>query len=324
MSDSVGLFGMLCTDVETDDAFNLFDLITGHPRTVPLSESSVEARVALRAAAPSPEAWFPSLILSLPSAECVAAGSEYGLGELVDGIVDWSSGQKLAAVAFPYLRSRDTELGAVLGKHGFTKSPITFTCELHLPGTGFDDYLANFTKHRRQSIRREIRVVEESGVEIRKRGLGECLDELVGLRLSLKRKYGRTPNEPKENRTFAGLMDNFSEDELHLLTAEVEGSMIGFGLDLIWNGVWHGLLSGTNYDDPRSKFVSFELDFYSPFRRAYEMGIKEFQLGIASWDAKQHRGADLVPMDMWTLPLDPALQSSVESSAQLTELAGAE
>lgn len=315
-----GLFGMVCSTAETDDGFNLFDIVAGAPRTLPLTDESIEARAKIRQEAPPTTNWFPNLVVSLPSAECVLVGDESKALALAAGIVDWAREQSLAAVTVPYLRRRDTALNAALDDLGFTRSAGTFTSELQLPGSNFDDYLASFTKHRRQSIRHEMRVVAEAGVEIRKRTLSECIDQLVELRLSLKRKYGRTPNEPKERKTFEDLMSNFSDDELHVLTAEAGTATIGFGLDLIYNDVWHGIVSGTDYDDPRSNFVSFELDFYSPIRRAYEIGIKEFQLGLASWEAKHHRGAALVPMDVWTLPLNPALKDAVETSAAVTRL----
>lgn len=321
---SVGLFGMLCQTAATDDAFNLFEIVAGIPRTMPLTEEATAARADLHKSIPPAEAWFPNMILSLPSAECAlvgsAAGSREAVGTLVDGIIEWARGQSLAAISFLYVRRPQAVLEAALSERHFIRSALTHTCELHLPGSEFEDYLGMFSKHRRQSIRREIRVVEGAGVEIRRRGLGECLDQLVELRLALKRKYGRSPNEDKERRTFSGLMDNFSEDELNLFTAEADGRVLAFGLDLIWNGVWHGLLSGTDYDDPKSNFVSFHLDFYSPIRRAYEIGVREFQMGTASWEAKHHRGCALVPMDAWTLPVDPKLAPAVSESASRTRL----
>jgi len=313
-----GLFATLAGTAATDDAFNLHDVLFGAPRTMPLADDAIAAREQRREQSPARDEWFPNLVVTLPSAECLPVGP--GAADpkttevLVDGIVDWARRNELAAVSFLYLRRTHTALTDTLASRAFTRLPLSFTGELHLPGTGFDDYLAALPKQRRRSVRKEMETVEDAGVTIRRRDVKECLDDLVELRLALKRKYGRTPNPDKERSSFHGLIDEFSPDELHLLTAEIGEQLLGFGLDIVYNGVWNGVVSGTNYDDPRSDSVSFCLDYYEPVRHAYERGVRTLAFGMAAWEAKRNRGCELVPLDGYVLALRDDLAPAVAAA----------
>lgn len=315
-----GLYGTVAETEATDDAFNLYDVLTGEPRTMPLTDDERAGRAALRAASPPRAAWFPNLVLTLPSAECVPVGpgatDRTVVRHLIGAIVQWATEQGMVAVAALYVRRRHTALTEALTASAFTSRPVSATAELHLPGTGFDDYLASLSKQRRRSARVEEARVRAAGVRIERRPLAEMLDRLVELRVEAKRKYGRTPNPEKERRSFEALAAELG-DRLHLLVAEVvaDGKVIGFGLDVVVDGVWHGIVNGIAHDDPRTDSVAFALDYYEPIRAAYRLGVREMQFGMAAWETKRNRGCTLVPLDGFVLPLDVALAPTVAAAS---------
>lgn len=320
----VGIAGMAAENPDFDAPVNVYELLTGSPPWMPLTEKSAELRHEVKEKTPPAGSWFPNLVVTLPSARCMTVGSNRGsaanVDRLVDELIDWAREQKMAAISFLYLPPVESVLEAALTNRGLLRLPLTHNCELSLPGDNFDDYLTMLSSGRRNSIRREIREVAEANLRIERRPLDECVDDLVRLRLRQKQKYGRAQNEPKARRAFTGLIDNFPPEDLLLFVAEAEGSMVSFSLYLAEGPTWHALLTGTEYDDPRWKFAYFDLLFYTPIRHAYESGARRLDLGGASWEAKRNRGCDLVRHDGFLLAFSPELMEAATESARVTEL----
>lgn len=322
--DDLGIAGMVADTSEFDAPVNIYELLNGTPPWMPLTDESIELRSKVTESAPPIESWFPNLVVTLPAAACLTVGpgedSRQKVDQLVGEVIDWARNRRMSSISFLYVPPNEKVLQTSLLNRGLVRLPLTLNCELSIPGMSFDDYLESLPGGRRNSVRRELREVADSGLVIRRRPLDECLEEVVRLRLSLKKKYGRSQNEPKARRAFTGLMENFPPDNLFLFSAEADGSMVSFSLYLAKGTTWHALLTGTEYDDPRWKFAYFDLLFYTPIRHAYEAGARLLDLGGASWEAKRNRGADLFRWYGFILPLDPELEEAVSESARVTEL----
>lgn len=321
---SIGIAAMLADTPEFDEPLNLYEILTGTPVWTPLTEESQQLRDKIRRSAPPPEEWLPNMVVSLPSGQCITVGPDSGskeaIDDLVEGVINWTRQHGMAAVSFLYLNPEETALAESLARQGLFRLPITVNCELNLPGESLEDYFQMLPGNRRTSIRREIRQVREEGLTIRRRGLEECLEELVRLRLELKRKYGRSQNEAKARHAFTGLIENFPPEQLFLFTAESEAKMVSFSLFLQGDQAWYALMTGTEQDDPRWKFVYFDLLFYTPVGHAYEAGVRRIDFGAASWQAKRNRGCDLIPIYGFILPLRPELEKTVVESVRVTQL----
>lgn len=320
----VGLGAMLARDPSFDAPVNIHELLTGTPPWTPLTDESWKERTRIRSTGPPAESWFPNLAVTLPSGVCLTVGpgakSDEAVDELVGEIIEWARERSMAILGFLFVAPEEEVLSRVLSKRELIKARLSYDCQLELPGKMIEDYLAFLPGKRRNSVRREMRHVEEAGVIIRRRHLDECLEDLVELRLQLKRKYGRSPNEEKARGAFTGLIDNIPREEIYLFTAEAGGEMVSFSLFLAEGNRWHALMTGTEYDDPRWRFLYFELIYYSPIKAAYEAGARRLSFGAASWEAKLNRGCILVPLYGYFLPLRAELEHSVEHAAQATDL----
>jgi hypothetical protein len=153
----LALYGTVVTGGRAE-VFTLPYILTGDPRELPLSGATRATRAAWRTSSPDgapsrlppDDAWYPHLVVMLPGYEChplgPLAGDPEALAMLTGAIVGWAAARSLRAVAFLYTPPSAAALRKALAARGFHRVPLAYTCELELPGNGFEDYLAGLAR----------------------------------------------------------------------------------------------------------------------------------------------------------------------------------
>ncbi|GII62164.1 hypothetical protein Skr01_22490 [Sphaerisporangium krabiense] len=311
----LALYGTVLDREATGEIFDLPYILAGDPRVFPLSEASRAARATWRP--PPAESWYPNLVVMLPGYECHALGplaaDPGALSELVGAIVAWAKEQELRAVAFLYTPPGAAALRQALPGHGFTRVPLSYSCELPLPGAGFDDYLAALPRKQRTETRRELRVLAAAGVRVRAVPVTDVPEDVVTLKCAHSAKYNGGPADRAKVR--ARLRGLCALRDPLLFRAERDGTLVGYGLFARYGDVWYCVSTGMDYARAESRNAYFATVFYEPVRLAPEAGVRRVHYGQATWRAKMSRGCEAVEMPGWVRAEDPALARVVADSA---------
>lgn len=291
----------------------------------PLTDSARAARAELAGSAPGPHEWLPSLVVMLPGYECVPVGPAStdgaALTALVSGVLRWAADAGVPTVTFLYTRPGQTELAATLRAAEFTELPLTYSWDLHLPGTGIDDYLAALPCKRRREAHREARTLAEAGVRVGVADVEPAFDDLVRLRCDLVAKYRGGADADRERSRLRTMIDVVAGGDPTLLLASVDGVPLGFALFAPHRDEWLCLAVGFDYSDSRSRLTYFGTAYYRAVETAYETGVTTIGYGQGAWQAKRARGCRPTLMTGWVHSTDPALGAAARASAAVTRLA---
>jgi hypothetical protein len=316
-------FASVQTTSRPTEFFDLHHIIARPTPDFPLTDQSRANRTELSRTAP--EKWVPSLIVMLPGYECVPVGPNStepkALAALVEGTLDWAADQGIPTVAFLYLRPAQQELADALRDKEFTRLPLTYTWDLHLPGEGIEDYLTALPRKRRKEIRREVRSLAESGVDIRPADVWPVFDELVDLRCQLVVKYRGHADRAWEEARLRTMVADVAGGHPTLLLATADNIPVGFALFAPNRHEWLCLAVGYDYANPRSRLTYFGAAYHYAAEAAYVAGIRTLGYGQGSWQAKRARGCKPTLMTGWAHSTDPALATAIRASAAITELA---
>jgi predicted N-acyltransferase len=162
----------------------------------------------------------------------------------------------------------------------------------------FDDFTSPMAKKRRYRIARELRDFEDSSFRLREGRLSEW-SEVAGRLLSEHHRRFGHEDTPEM------LVDHFGRqaahlDELsHVLVCEQAGVPVGFVLSYEWDGAWYVRAAGAADGLRGASAAFFNLVYYAPIRAALERGIRRYDVGPSSLQAKLLRGAQLEPR--WSL-----------------------
>lgn len=199
-----------------------------------------------------------------------------------------------ASVCFPHVDVRDTDLVALLKSRGFRSHTSAHYAWLPIPAGGFDQFLAEMSKHRRRRVRLERRALAEAGVEVHLEPLTKALAPRLGeLDSNLLKKYGN-PASPEHS---AGLLTWIAEvmgDDAMVSVARQNGSIIGFGMVLRSRARgeehWFGHRAGFDYDAQGKLPLYYDVLYYRVLDAAAQAGVSVLHAGIGSVDAKLARG----------------------------------
>jgi hypothetical protein len=177
----------------------------------------------------------------------------------------------------------------------------------------FDDYLQSFRRTTRRAMQRDLKRTQDAGIDLRILqdfgGLGESFAAMYQATYARHgTSYYRHPANfwktlADQCGTAAEAAAAFHQDELIgfsvLLESRRRGEMWTYRIGRRVDGPWG--------DAP----YYFALSFYTPIRRAIELGCRRLWLGPAGYGAKRVRGAEQVPLfsyfwfprrfDRWTL-----------------------
>lgn len=157
--------------------------------------------------------------------------------------------------------------------------------------TSFDDFLSRFRSKRRHQIRRERRLLKESGVSVSV----YVGDEVQAEHIPIIYGFYRTT---VEKYFFGNLYLNLSffehlythlRSNLCLLLAERDGEVIGGSFNLVEDGVLYGRYWGC-HDEVEVPFLHFEVCSYRGIELCIDRGWRRFEAGAGGGGHKFGRG----------------------------------
>lgn len=162
----------------------------------------------------------------------------------------------------------------------------------------FDDYLFSFRRTTRRAFQRDMRRTEEAGVEFQfLPSFHEHKETLADLYSKTYAKYGNSFY--RHPSYFWNALQTHLGDRAEAIVAKKDGAMLGFSI-LLHNerrGEMYTYRIGRQADDSCDGIpYYFGLSFYGPIQRAIERNYRRIWLGPASYEAKNVRGADQVPL----------------------------
>lgn len=243
---------------------------------------------------------LPTLLLMYPNYDCYPVGSgadDPQVAEsLVSGIRAWCLHEGLVSISLLYAGDRATSLLGALRGAGAAIAPMTETCILDVTWPDLDGYIRSLPATWRGSVRKELARISDNGVRLEVEDLDIAEPELLALRGNLVAKYGGIPSREKDTNVIAHVRTHFSTDEVSLYTARFDDRLLNFALMLRDGSTWTAFMTGSDYEDPRSRYGYFAVTYYQPAAAAPVLGIDRIIYGSGSWEAKRLRGCRMEPL----------------------------
>lgn len=173
----------------------------------------------------------------------------------------------------------------------------------------FDDYLAHFRTKRRNQIKREMREMDDQGVQIDVLSGEEIPDALFPRMFALyktqidKLYWGRQYLEPR----FFDLLARRFKRNLCFVVARYQGEIIAGTFNVQKNGVFYGRYWGAFRD---LRHLHFNVCYYAAIDHCIKHGLVRFEPG-AGGDFKRLRGFDPQPTVSMHFFADPRLAAAV-------------
>jgi len=174
---------------------------------------------------------------------------------------------------------------------------------------GFEDYLAHFRTKRRNQIKREIREMEEQGVEIEVLS-GETIPDVLLPRMYALYKahidklyWGRQYLQPR----FFELLGRRFKRNLCFVIARYQGEIIAGTFNVQKNGVFYGRYWGAFRE---LRHLHFNVCYYAAIAHCIKNGFVRFEPG-AGGDFKRLRGFDPQPTVSMHFLADQRLAAAV-------------
>lgn len=197
-----------------------------------------------------------------------------------------------------YVRAAQAGTAAALlgGGTEVTVLPVALDSVIRTRGTGFDDYLRDFTgprASRRRKIGYERRRFAGAGHDVGRERLADCHGELAPLLMQLQHKHGQGGTVESSARLIAAQARHLDGT---VFTCRRDGRLTGFSLAYRWHDALYVRMAGFDYPRLADAFEYFNLTTYLPVEHAFRLGLSEVHLGMESYRAKVLRGAVLTPM----------------------------
>ncbi|MEW2165515.1 GNAT family N-acetyltransferase [Streptomyces sp. NPDC007084] len=258
------------------------------------------AREVLREVADGdPAALLPSLVCGgrhLGRTRALA-GPDAGPGDveaLVERAEELAEERGAASVCFPHVDVRDAGLTGLLHARGYRSHLSAHYAWLPIPPGGWDEFLANMSKHRRRRVRLERRALAEAKVEVHLEPLTKALAPRLGeLDCNLLRKYGN-PASPEHSASLLSWISEVMGEDAMVSVARQDGIIIGFGMVLRSRArgeeQWFGHRAGFDYDAQGKLPLYYDVLYYRVLEAAAREGVAVLHAGIGSIEAKLARG----------------------------------
>ena len=178
----------------------------------------------------------------------------------------------------------------------------------------FEDYLRLFRSKRRNKLRREIREMDDMGIEISVASGNDIEDHLFPILYELYKTHIEKLywGQLYLNQAFFEHLANRFKRNLCFITASYQGRIVAGTFNVQKNGVFYGRYWGA-FEDLR--YLHFNVCYYAAIDHCIRTGIHRFEPG-AGGDFKQLRGFEArLTHSMHHLP-HPALNKAVSEFLQ--------
>ncbi|MEU8759672.1 GNAT family N-acetyltransferase [Streptomyces sp. NPDC048659] len=198
------------------------------------------------------------------------------------------------SICLPYVDASDVLQREVLAERGYVSHESGRFASLTLPGEGFMDYAMALPGRRSRRVRSERRHIEDSGVWITLDPLDPAdIPRLAALETQLFGKYGMTGWDPRRSEAVLRAAAERLGGRALVSRAELDGSVVGFGLVLAHGDAWFAHRAGFDYAAVGKLPLYYELLYYTLADHAPRHGVRTVHYGIGSTEAKVSRGCGL-------------------------------
>jgi hypothetical protein len=202
---------------------------------------------------------------------------------------------------WPYLISSDVDIVVASGNRlaGTARSGVHLIgadCVIDVVGATVDDHVTVLpTRQRRTNFRREAQRFTDSRLEIRRVDLPEYWPRLGPLMAAVQQKYGHQQSADEMKTRLRRQGEHLAARAV--VFACFDGDIIvGFALAYRWGDELALRVVGFDYDRLLGADEYAQLAVHAPLRYCYLHGLRRLHLGIASYEAKCRRGAQLRPL----------------------------
>jgi uncharacterized protein len=237
----------------------------------------------------------------LIAAQTRSAGAVH-LAELITAATE-APWVKPGAWWWPYLTAADVDLVVAAGRRaaGPVRSVhlVGADCVIDLVGASIDDHVAALpTRQRRTNFRREQRRFDDSGLEIRRVGLGGYWAQLGPLLAAVQQKYGHRQSAEDLSLRLRRQGEQLESHAVVFVCFDGD-TAIGFALAYRWGAELALRVVGFDYGRLTGTDEYAQLAVHAPLRYCYEHGLRRLHLGTESYEAKCRRGAQ--PRPLWAV-----------------------
>ncbi|QDE90510.1 GNAT family N-acetyltransferase [Myxococcus xanthus] len=208
---------------------------------------------------------------------------------ILQGLRELATSERLPLYFYGVERD-DTTLREALTSATFQEIFIYDDNVMDVPGDSFDAYLGQFKSDVRRVLKKEMAHARDAGVRFeRVSRMGEMAEQLERFYEVTYSKYGS--EHLRHPSTFWAALDQHVSPEAEAVVAYQNGDPIGFSLLLHKNDEMWFYRVGRAEAGASETPLYFNLAFYEPLRRAYELGVKKLWLGASGYETKRRRGA---------------------------------
>jgi hypothetical protein len=213
---------------------------------------------------------------------------------VLDAVDELAAQLDARTAGFMFVDEPDVRLTTALTDHGYHRFVHGQSSVLDVVGTTLDDYLAQRSKKRRWSIRKEIRQLAEAGVSYRVRPLDEdTIAQITPLEIALEARYGVDDDIESAARNHR-VVSRHLGDQIRTMAAEADGRVRGFLNFVHWRDDITIRQAGFDYAFQGSLPLYFGVLFYAMVPFAMEVGARHIHYSVESETAKRSRGCRTV------------------------------
>ncbi|MCK8601952.1 GNAT family N-acetyltransferase [Desulfoferrobacter suflitae] len=204
--------------------------------------------------------------------------------------------QNLSTARIYFLNQAAPVLHSLLSQRGYIRLSSDYCAWFNHAYTSFDDYLGSFKSSRRTKIKREIRTIRESGIEVEMlpgtTAPGEYFNEMYQLYEQTWEKHMGPALRPFLNATFFRLLGQVFSHRSSFSVARRGNQNIALAIFYHKAGSLYGRYWGCHQEVP---FLHFVTCYYHPIEFAIKNGFDMMDPGFGG-EHKTIRGYEPVPV----------------------------
>jgi predicted N-acyltransferase len=208
---------------------------------------------------------------------------------VIQGLQEFAASEQLP-IYFYGVDSEDTALREALTGAAFQELYIFDDNVIDVRGENFEAWLGQFKSDARRLLKKEMASARDAGVRFeRVSRLGEMGEQLERFYETTYSKYSK--DHLRHPPAFWAALEQHVQPQAEAVVAYQGSEPIGFSLLLHKReDLWFYRVGRAEADASETPLY-FNLAFYEPMRRAYELGAKRLWLGPSGYETKRRRGA---------------------------------
>ncbi|WP_234023798.1 GNAT family N-acetyltransferase [Sorangium cellulosum] len=208
---------------------------------------------------------------------------------IVEGLRELAASEQ-CPLYFYGVAEEDAALREALTEASFQELFLFYDNVIDVPGERLEDYLGQFKSDARRLLKKEMAQARSDGVRFERLSrLGEMGDQLERFYEVTYSQYGK---EHFHNPAwFWAALERHVSPEAEAVVAMKGAEPVGFSLLLHKQEELWFYRVGRAETGASTSALYFNLAFYEPMRRAYQLGARRLWLGPGGYETKRRRGA---------------------------------